>query len=184
MDNQISNPPVAGSNPASCTSFLDFPAEIERPQTSEHRPKGSVEVGVEGDRGGRVVQLSCRHCGAAFTRPYKRRHAKFCSPACAYTDRVGKPAPGFVTPDSTRRERIAANGLVNKRLKLGWFKKPTTCTKCGRTARLDSHHTDYSKPERVYWLCRSCHTLAHRDERFLRGVAPFIADRHAAKGVA
>jgi hypothetical protein len=124
-----------------------------------------------------LVVIKCRQCGVKFTRPQKKRHAKYCSPACCNADRVGKPAPGFITPESTKQQRIAANGLVNKRLKLGWFTKPTTCTKCGHTARLDSHHADYSKPEQVYWLCRSCHVLAHRDADYLRGCRPFMAIR-------
>ncbi len=77
------------------------------------------------------------------------------------------------TPESTKAERIRANGLVNSRKQSGWFKPPTNCMKCGvRKPRLDSHHPDYSKPDEVVWLCRSCHMRAHRQADFLAGVNP------------
>jgi predicted metal-binding protein len=42
--------------------------------------------------------------------------------------------------------------------------KPTICVHCGKSKRLDAHHTDYSKPDYVVWVCRSCHMKAHRDK--------------------
>lgn len=39
------------------------------------------------------------------------------------------------------------------------------CQNCG-TAKADGHHSDYSKPLSVQWLCRRCHfALEHRTER-------------------
>jgi hypothetical protein len=117
----------------------------------------------------------CEHCGGEYVRPKNR--GRFCSYECCYKARTGKPLKGFTTPDSEREERIRANGLINKRLKMGWFTKPTACMKCGAAKRLDSHHTDYSKPDHVFWLCRSCHMLAHREADFLTGMKPFVCDQ-------
>lgn len=68
----------------------------------------------------------------------------------------------FITPPSDKSQRIRANGLVNKRLKLGWFVLPTACQGCGAREKLDTHHTDYSKPGLILALCRSCHMSAHQ----------------------
>lgn len=138
----------------------------------------SVAIGVVARRrGGRVghgpVERQCAHCGKTFYIAFKRikrGRGRFCSRECDGQSKLGKPTPGFTTPDSTRAERIRANGRVNMRLKRGWFVKPCRCQKCGRWARLDSHHPDYQKPDEVVWLCRSCHMLAHQDPSSIAGL--------------
>jgi len=36
------------------------------------------------------------------------------------------------------------------------------CTVCGATENIDGHHTDYTKPLDVVWLCKPHHREAHR----------------------
>lgn len=36
------------------------------------------------------------------------------------------------------------------------------CERCGATEDVHGHHTDYSRPLNVTWLCRKCHFLDHR----------------------
>jgi len=50
-----------------------------------------------------------------------------------------------------------AQNELNKAVREGRVVRPTHCEKCGREKRVDGHHTDYSKPLVVIWLCRSCH---------------------------
>lgn len=38
------------------------------------------------------------------------------------------------------------------------------CEDCG-SLDVQMHHTDYSKPLLVTWLCRKCHLARHRRER-------------------
>lgn len=47
----------------------------------------------------------------------------------------------------------------------GKVKKPDSCEVCGRQpgkVHLHGHHTDYSRPLEVRWLCRGCHDEEHR----------------------
>ena len=66
-----------------------------------------------------------------------------------------------VTPESEPAERIRANGLVNMRVRRGAMARPDRCTQCGNRGRVDAYHEDYSKPDAVEWLCRSCHMKRH-----------------------
>lgn len=42
-------------------------------------------------------------------------------------------------------------------IKSGQVKRPGYCEECGNECRAEAAHYDYSEPERVRWLCRSCH---------------------------
>src|SRR5688500_12462626 len=58
------------------------------------------------------------------------------------TRRSPPPRPQCIPP-STKEERVRANGLINKRIKLGRIIRPDFCQKCGARCRADAHHTDY-----------------------------------------
>lgn len=99
-------------------------------------------------------------CGREFIVARKevlRGRGKFCSTDCAHRNHKSY----CLTPDSTKAERVRANGLVNMRVRRGTMAKPARCSWCQRKTRLDSHHEDYAKPAEVLWLCRSCHSRIH-----------------------
>lgn len=156
------------------------------PNISEDFPGFGAQNRAQRGSGGRIVDRVCETCGRKFSRKLKlsrKTSGRFCSHSCSTTFRRGKPLPDFITPESDKALRVRANGLVNKRLKLGWFAKPTGCMKCGKRQPLDSHHTDYNKPQDVYWLCRSCHMTAHHKADFLVGIPPFICDEKIERNV-
>ena len=62
----------------------------------------------------------------------------------------------------SNRRKILANVLVHNALKSGKISKPDHCTKCFKKGIVEAHHTDYSKPLDVVWLCVCCHKRAHR----------------------
>lgn len=54
-----------------------------------------------------------------------------------------------------------AHRIVSKAIKSQELVRPEECEKCGKVRKLIAHHTDYSKPLDVEWLCRSCHGIEH-----------------------
>ena len=39
--------------------------------------------------------------------------------------------------------------------------RPNNCEVCGKLCKVVAHHSDYSKPYDVEWLCHSCHKRLH-----------------------
>jgi hypothetical protein len=67
--------------------------------------------------------------------------------------------------DNTHK-RLARRAL-RRAVARGEVVKPSTCEACGEatpSARLHGHHTDYSRPLDVRWLCLSCHAAEHRSD--------------------
>ena len=60
------------------------------------------------------------------------------------------------------RQKIYARGEVAYRLRLGEIVKPKNCENCEIEKKLSAHHTDYSKPLDIQWLCKECHLEKHR----------------------
>ncbi len=129
----------------------------------------------------------CERCGNPFgsdrRKPSAKNPLRFCSTACTNAARKGVSVGSgtFVTPDSTKAERIRANGLVNKRIKLGWFTRPTKCARCPADGRTDAHHGDYMQPGTVAFVCRSCHMREHHNPGYLKG-CPTVSIDHRQDG--
>lgn len=123
--------------------------------------------------------VTCEECKQPYfvTRVRHDRGRRLCA-SCRGKAGQAKAQSHFVCPDSEEAERIRAQGLVNKRLRLKWFDKPTTCCKCGNPhRRMIGHHQNYKKPDQVHWVCPGCHRRVHLDSRYLDGIPPFICDR-------
>lgn len=58
-------------------------------------------------------------------------------------------------------EIVKAHNILNYALKKGEIIKSDTCNNCNIKTRLSAHHSDYTKPLEVIWLCSSCHKLIH-----------------------
>ena len=56
-------------------------------------------------------------------------------------------------------KKLAARRKVQYELSKGRLKKQP-CEKCGKK-KTEAHHSDYSKPLQINWLCRKCHLAEH-----------------------
>lgn len=60
------------------------------------------------------------------------------------------------------REKHNARKKLLRAIKAGKVIRPTTCEMCGKeNVMCEGHHTDYSKPYDVMWLCKECHENMH-----------------------
>lgn len=67
------------------------------------------------------------------------------------------------------KEKIYAHWKVRDAIKSGKLIKPKNCVRCNESKKLiDGHHTDYTKPLDVLWLCRKCHIQEHHDMKLKR----------------
>ena len=58
-----------------------------------------------------------------------------------------------------------ANGAVNNAIRYGRMVRPAGCSICGYE-KIEAHHSDYSKPLDVVWLCRKHHLAEHGKQPF------------------
>lgn len=68
------------------------------------------------------------------------------------------------TMSKKQRLRQKASALLTNAVRRGELKKPSSCESCGKKTkgnRLNGHHTDYTKPLAVIWLCKVCHGEIH-----------------------
>jgi hypothetical protein len=55
-------------------------------------------------------------------------------------------------------EKVAAWRKLNNAITSGLIVRGS-CEVCGRQDRIEAHHTDYSKPLEVHWLCSEHHRM-------------------------
>lgn len=109
---------------------------------------------------------SCKECCKRYqkahrdkSREYSRKYRENNIEAARARERKNKRDPVRI-PEHERARRILRNAIM-----AGRITKPDYCVVCGckRSARqLHGHHTDYSKPLDVLWVCSTCHGKFHR----------------------
>ena len=61
-------------------------------------------------------------------------------------------------------EGVSAMSYVYRAIKSGKLIKSTLCSICKQKKKIiHGHHSDYSKPLEVIWVCHSCHKNIHWD---------------------
>lgn len=60
-------------------------------------------------------------------------------------------------------EMYRAYNIFHYAKKIGRILAPMFCERCGQVKQLQAHHTDYSKPLKIEWLCQTCHNLANKE---------------------
>lgn len=105
--------------------------------------------------------------GRAAMRRYAKRHPERLTARrrAFYAKNGEKRAPDFhikraewkkAHPEITR-----AHYLLSAAIRSGKIVRADHCCVCGRKCKPHGHHSDYSKPYEVTWLCASCHRFAH-----------------------
>ena len=94
----------------------------------------------------------CEYCQQPF-HPHSYR-TRFCSWKCRndaqrVTDRKPKKRPS--------PEARYAQSRIAYLIRSGKLTRPDRCEECGNRGRIEAAHYDYTEPERVRWLCCSCH---------------------------
>ena len=74
--------------------------------------------------------------------------------------RTREAASGYAVKPYTHK--VAAGVTLRRNVRMGRIVKPEKCESCGSKERLHGHHSDYSKPLSVEWLCSICHGKRHR----------------------
>ena len=64
-----------------------------------------------------------------------------------------------------KRIQRRAVGKVRWAIQSGLLIRSQVCDECGSKNYVDAHHSDYSRPLDVVWLCRSCHKRLHSKDR-------------------
>ncbi len=72
---------------------------------------------------------------------------KYCKKLCYNKDR-------FIR----HRKKQYVRWKVHHAVKIGILKRSLTCEHCNQIKNTEGHHSDYSKPLEVIWLCRQCHS--------------------------
>jgi hypothetical protein len=115
-----------------------------------------LQVGEGGENSEPCVESRiCRGCARPF--PLTDRRRRFCSEDCqreafAASLRRRQTEHRHKFPDRVHARQTLKNAIV-----LGKVRRCTRCEACGAVGHTDGHHTDYSRPFYVTWLCRQCH---------------------------
>lgn len=128
----------------------------------------------------------CLECNKMFTTNFKFQ--RFCSAPCSHRERMKQPIEKM--KDKIRKkaysqtekgksamirslrveraknyDKYLARELVRKHVLSGKIIKPTNCSVCKETTKLQAHHyKGYLKENRldIVWLCNICHVQEHK----------------------
>jgi len=77
-----------------------------------------------------------------------------------HAKQIGNTLEGFNRYAQRKMKNLAAS-LINYGLRCGYIIRKTECEKCGEKGIIEGHHSDYSKPLEVVWVCIECHAKLH-----------------------
>lgn len=115
-----------------------------------------------------MTERNCTSCGKAITEFYKSVPwaCKQCHRKRASTSRKTEIGRQHSRNYSKQRylkfrDKCLARAKVGAAIKAGVIKRPDTCEACSIIEPVEGHHSDYSQPLQVTWLCQLCHKSIH-----------------------
>ncbi len=106
----------------------------------------------------KTVIVDCDMCGDPFEKGawrikqnLRKGQGNYCTRSCT----AKAVSLMRCRPPGTDAEVVKAHSIA------AGLPRPERCEGCGKKKKLDAHHEDYSKPEKVNFLCRSCHNKRH-----------------------
>lgn len=93
---------------------------------------------------------NCRDCNNKRQRAYYEKNKEKCR-SIIYRS-IAKHA-----------DKQAARKKVHYALMKKVIVRPSNCEECKQEKKIQAHHTDYSQPLVVQWLCVDCHCNKHKD---------------------
>lgn len=65
-------------------------------------------------------------------------------------------------------DKYHARDAIANAIRAGYIVKPLYCTRCQKDCRVEAHHSDYSKPLDIEWLCTKCHRIVDAERIIVR----------------
>ena len=129
-----------------------------------------------------MSDIVCAKCGTLFTllnwvynnRIKQNKNGKlFCSHRCSAMAHIKEESPnwrGGISKDSSHYqkqypERYQARQIAYRNVCNGKLRKQP-CAVCANS-KSESHHSDYSKPLEVIWLCKKHHGVLRRGLKYV-----------------
>jgi len=108
-------------------------------------------------------ETTCNECKNIKRREnYKKNPEKYLAKSKEWflKNRARKKVKIFKSEE--HKFKSIARGVVNNAIRLGKIKKGLNCQFCNIMEDLEAHHSDYSKPLEIVWLCVKCHRSLHK----------------------
>jgi len=104
----------------------------------------------------------CRDCLIEYAREWAKKNREYLRRWRAANRRrwIEYRRRALSTPEARAKQQARSD--FNVAVRRGRINRPSECSACGVKCRPEGHHDDYAKPLHVKWLCRPCHSLAHR----------------------
>lgn len=106
------------------------------------------------------LQPRCKTCIRAQVREYRRNHLGDYREAQKrfYYSNIEKSREEARQRRRKNLTAARARAAVRRAIDRGDLARPSTCPKCGAgDRRIEAHHSDYTQPLEVEWLCSKCH---------------------------
>lgn len=124
------------------------------------------------------LQERCRECFSVYNRKrYASNREKFKSDVRRY--RQENPCNELETRlKACKKNPTAKNAYmaIDAAIRAGVLERPERCSGCGCSNaehRIEAHHSDYSDPLNVIWLCTPCHRALDAKRRVREGKTPY-----------